>query len=77
VFTAKRNIETIRSLDRIVGEIEQEVASQIKIKKEFIKLLTTPGIGNILGLIRLEEHRLFSGPLRRKGRCFEVKNTIA
>jgi hypothetical protein len=53
VFTAKRNIETIRFLDRIVGEIEQEVASQIKIKKEFIKLLTTPGIGNILGLIRL------------------------
>jgi hypothetical protein len=42
VFTAKRNIETIRFLDRIVGEIEQEVASQIKIKKEFIKLLFNP-----------------------------------
>ena len=50
VFTAKRNIATIRFLDRIVSEIELEVASQIKLKKEFIKLLTTPGIGNILGL---------------------------
>jgi len=34
----------------IVSEIEIEVASQIKLKKEFISLLTTPGIGNILGL---------------------------
>jgi hypothetical protein len=50
VFTAKKNIATIRFLDRIVGEIEQEVGSQIKIKKQFISLLTTPGIGNILGL---------------------------
>ena len=43
-------METIRFLDRIVSEIELEVASQIKLKKEFITLLTTPGIGNILGL---------------------------
>jgi transposase len=50
LFTAKRNIATIRFLDRIVSEIEAEVTSQIKLKKEFIKLLTTPGIGNILGL---------------------------
>ncbi len=33
VFTAKRNIATIQFLDCIVGEIEQEVGSQIKIKK--------------------------------------------
>jgi transposase len=50
LFTAKKNIATIRFLDQIVGEIEQEVSSQVKIKKEFIKLLSTPGIGNILGL---------------------------
>jgi hypothetical protein len=37
-------------LDQIVSEIEIEVASQIKLKKEFISLLTTPGIGNVLGL---------------------------
>ena len=39
VFTAKRNMATIRFLDRIVREIEVEVASQIKLKKEFITLL--------------------------------------
>ena len=50
VFTAQRNMETIRFLGRIVSEIEVEVASQIKLKKEFMTLLTTPGIGNILGL---------------------------
>jgi len=50
VFTAKKNMETIRFLDRIVNEIELQVASEIKLKKQFIKLLTTPGIGNILGL---------------------------
>lgn len=49
-FTAKRNIETIRFLGRIVGEIEAEVNSQIKLKKQFRMLLTTPGIGNILGM---------------------------
>ena len=80
VFTAKRNIETIRFLDRIVGEIEQEVASQIKIKKEFIKLLTTPGIGNILGLtITLEVGNI--GRFPKAGnyssycRCVESKRT--
>jgi transposase len=80
VFTAKRNIETIRFLDRIVGEIEQEVASQIKIKKEFIKLLTTPGIGNILGLtITLEVGNIgrFSkvGNYSSYCRCVESKRT--
>jgi transposase len=49
-FTAKKNIETIRFLDRIVGEIETQVNSQIKLKKQFRMLLTTPGIGNILGM---------------------------
>jgi len=49
-FTAKKNIETIRFLDRIVGQIETEVNSQIKLKKEFHMLRTTPGIGNILGM---------------------------
>lgn len=49
-FTAKKNIATIRFLDRIVGQIETEVNSQIKLKKEFYMLRTTPGIGNILGM---------------------------
>lgn len=43
-------METIRFLDRIVGAIETQVNSQIKLKKQFRLLLTTPGIGNILGM---------------------------
>ena len=78
LFTAKRNIATIRFLDRIVGEIEQEVVSQIKIKKEFIKLLTTPGIGNILGLtIMLEVGNIGRfpkvGDYSSYSRCVESK----
>ena len=49
-FTAKKNIETIRFLDRIVGQIETQVNSQIKLKKQFHMLRTTPGIGNILAM---------------------------
>ncbi len=80
VFTGKKNMETIRFLDRIVGEIETEVASQIKLKAEFIKLLTTPGIGNILGLtIMLEvgDIRRFpkAGNYSSYCRCVESKKT--
>ena len=49
-FAAKKNIETIRFLDRIVNQIETQVNSQIKLKKQFSMLLTTPGIGNILAM---------------------------
>ena len=80
VFTAKRNMETIRFLDRIVSEIEIEVLSQIKLKKEFIKLLTTPGIGNILGLtIMLEVGNIGrfpkAGNYSSYSRCVESKKT--
>jgi len=36
VFTAKRNMATIRFLDLIISEIEIEVQSQVRLKKEFI-----------------------------------------
>jgi transposase len=49
-FTAQRNLLTIHFLESIISEIETEVKSQIQLKKEFQVLLTTPGIGNILGL---------------------------
>jgi transposase len=80
VFTAKKNITTIRFLDQIVSEIEIEVASQIKIKKEFISLLTTPGIGNILGLtIMLEVGNIGrfpkAGNYSSYSRCVESKRT--
>ncbi len=54
-FTAKRNIETIRFLDRIVGQIETQVNSQLKLKKPFRMLLTTPGIGTILAMTIMVE----------------------
>jgi transposase len=78
VFTAKKNIETIRFLDRIVSEIEIEVKSQIKLKKEFVSLLTTPGIGNILGLTIMLEvgdiHRFDKvGNYSSYCRCVESK----
>ncbi len=50
VFTAKRNIATIHFLGKLIKDIETEVKSQIKIKKEFEMLLTITGIGDILGL---------------------------
>lgn len=49
-FTAKKNLSVIQYLDKIVTEIEAEVKSQLALKKEFELLLTTTGIGNILGL---------------------------
>ena len=71
---------TIRLLDRIVSEIETEVMSQVKLKKEFKQLLTTPGIGNILGLtIMLEvgDIRRFAkvGNYSSYCRCVESKKT--
>jgi len=80
VFTAKKNMATIRFLDQIVSEIEIEVGSQIKLKKEFISLLTTPGIGNILGLtIMLEVGNIGrfpkAGNYSSYSRCVESKKT--
>jgi transposase len=77
-FTAKRNIETIRFLDRIVSEIEIQVNSQIKLNKQFRMLLTTPGIGNILGMTIMLEvgdiNRFFKvGHYSSYCRCVESK----
>jgi transposase len=49
-FTAERNLSTIHFLGTIIKEIETEVKSQIQLRKDFQMLLTTPGIGLILGL---------------------------
>ena len=78
VFTAKRNLWTIQFLDRIVSEIEQEVRSKIKLKKQFAALLTTPGVGNILGLTIMLEvgdiHRFAKvGNYSSYCRCVESK----
>ncbi len=50
VFIAQNNIAAIQFLKKITKDIEKKVKSQVKLQKEFKMLLTTPGIGNILGL---------------------------
>jgi transposase len=50
IMTARNNISTIRFLDNKIDEIEREVLSHTKLRPEFNKLLTIPGIGKILGL---------------------------
>jgi transposase len=49
-FTAEKNLKTIQFLSSIIKDIETEVLSIVQLKKEFQTLLTTPGIGTILGL---------------------------
>jgi transposase len=77
-FTAKRELAAIRHLDQTVKEIEVQVSSRIKLKKEYQMLLTTPGIGQILGLtIMLEvgDIRRFAkaGNYSSYCRCVESK----
>jgi transposase len=50
VLAAKSNIEAITHLTAIVKNIENEILSQGRLRKEFKLLLTIPGIGNILAL---------------------------
>lgn len=50
VLTTSNNISTIRFLKTKIKEIETEVLSHTKLKPEFEKLLTMPGIGKILGI---------------------------
>ena len=47
---AKNNLEVIQFVDRIIKDIEKEVKSQVKLRKEFKLLQTITGIGNILAL---------------------------
>jgi transposase len=50
ILTARNNISTIRFLGNRIKEIENDVLSHTKVKPEFEKILTMPGIGKILGL---------------------------
>ena len=49
-MTGSNHISVIKFLDNKIEEIENEVLSHAKLKPEFNKLLTIPGIGKILGL---------------------------
>ena len=49
-FMAQNSLSAIEFLKKTISGIEKKVKSQVKLRKEFSMLLTTPGIGNILGL---------------------------
>ena len=49
-FMAKNSIAAIEFLKKIIKDIEKQVKSQVKLRKEFVLLQTIPGIGNILAL---------------------------
>ena len=49
-LSAKIGIDTIEGLTQKIELIEEEVMPQAKLKPEFEPLLTTPGIGKILGM---------------------------
>ena len=50
VFMANNSLAAIKFLKKISLDIEKKVKSQVKMRKEFLMLVTIPGIGNILGL---------------------------
>jgi transposase len=50
VYMANNSLAAINFLKKIILDIEKNVKSQVKMRKEFLMLLTIPGIGNILGL---------------------------
>ncbi len=49
-FMAKNHLSTIEFLSKTISNIEKQVLSQVKLKKEFSLLQTIPGIGKILAL---------------------------
>jgi hypothetical protein len=52
-FMANNSLAAINFLKKIILDIEKKVKPQVKMRKEFLMLLTIPGIGDILGLVRL------------------------
>jgi len=80
LLLAKNEMATIRHLGNVINEIESVVTAQISLKDEYRMLLTTPGIGQILGLtIMLEVGDI--GRFKKAGnyssycRCVESKRT--
>jgi transposase len=75
---AKNEMATIRHLGKVIKDIESAVTAKIALKDEYQMLLTTPGIGQILGLtIMLEvgDIRRFkeAGNYSSYCRCVESK----
>jgi transposase len=49
-FMAKNSIAAIEFFKKIIKDIEKQIKSQVKLRKEFVLLQTIPGIGPILAL---------------------------
>jgi transposase len=49
-FMAKNHLETVRFLQKTIKDIEYQVLSQVKLRKQFHLLQTIPGVGKILAL---------------------------
>jgi transposase len=80
VFMATNSWATIEFLKHIIRGIEKRVLSQVKLREEFVKLMSTPGIGKILALtIMLEVGDIgrFAtvGDYSSYCRCVESKRT--
>ncbi len=78
LLLAKKEMSTIRHIGSVVNEIESAVTAKVSLKDEYRMLLTTPEIGQILGLtIMLEvgDIRRFkkAGNYSSYCRCVESK----
>ena len=61
ILSGETNIAVIRFLSKKIGEIEKAVLKRVKLREEYEKLLTAPGIGKILALTIMLE----TGDIRR------------
>jgi len=62
ILAGETNISIIRFLTKKIHLLERAVLKRIKLKPEYEKLLTVPGIGKILGLVIMLE----TGDIRRR-----------
>ena len=60
-MAVKSNLTIIQALNQLIDELECTVLQQIKLKPEFLSLLTIDGIGKILGMTIMLE----TGDIRR------------
>jgi transposase len=55
LFTVAQQVETVRFLGQTIGLLEKKILGAAKLKPEFQRLLTLPGVGKILGMTIMYE----------------------
>jgi len=55
LFTVAQQDDTVRFFDQKIGLLEKKILESAKLKPEFERLLTLPGVGKILGLTIMYE----------------------